>query len=166
MCLILDTNRFGDVLSVLPKSAYVSLLRWLTDPDGDGNLVLGGTKYRSELARHETARRFFVQRVRAGRAHAVDDKIVDAEELRLRSAKSCASDDEHVIALARTSGARVICTEDKALMADVKNKHLLDGPRGRVYRTARHSGLLHHDPGCTRPAVPKKNAASKRTRRS
>ena len=151
MCLILDTNRFGDALSDPPAPAYVPLLRWLTDPDGDGALVFGGTKYRREIDKLEKARLFFVNRCRAGRAYLVDQGIVDTEEARLCAAKACTSDDEHVVALARMSGARIVCTEDRALWRDVRDKKLLDRPRGRVYRTARHKSLLHHDPACRKP---------------
>lgn len=164
MCLILDTNRFGDAFSTPPREAYVPLLLWLSDPDGDGTLVFGGKKYRREIDRHDKARRFFVDRVRAGRALPIDDKIVDAEEDRLRSAEVCASDDEHVVALARMSGARVLCTEDTALFLDVKNQALLDKPRGRLYRTKKHAHLLHHDTSCHRPPS-QKTAAKKNKRR-
>jgi hypothetical protein len=165
VCLILDTNRFGDALSEPPLPAYVPLLRWLTDPDGDGGVVFGGTKYRHEIDQFDKARRFFVNRWRAGRAHLVDKETVDAEEVRLRAAKACASDDEHVVALARISGARVVCTEDRALWKDIRDKKLLDHPRGRVYRAAGHGRLLRHDPGCRKPPARKKTS-KKRKRRS
>jgi hypothetical protein len=164
VCLILDTNRFGDTFSDSPRPAYVPLLRWLTDPDGDGSAVLGGTKYRAEVGKVDRARRFFVERVRAGRAHSVDDAAVDAEEARLHAANACLSDDEHVVALARISGARVVCTEDQDLWKDVGDKGLLDRPRGRVYRTEEHLHLLHHDPGCRKPPS-RKTADTKRKRR-
>lgn len=162
MCLVLDTNRFGDALANPVPEAYAPLLRWLTEPNGDGSLVLGGTKYREEIARHGNARRFFVGQLRAGRAVLVEDGPVDQEEKRLRDGAACASDDEHVIALARISGARVVCTEDQALWTDIKNKALLDSPRGRIYRTADHAPLLHHDAGCQRS--PKKTAPSRKDR--
>lgn len=163
MCLILDTNRFGVALAEPIPAEYAPLLRWLTDPQGTGTLVLGGTKYRKEIGLHQRARRFFIEQVRAGRAIAVDDKAVDAEEERLQTKQACKSDDEHVIALAHISGARVVCTEDDALMSDFKNKALLDSPRGRIYRTAEHADLLHHDTGCQKP--PKKTAPAAKTRR-
>jgi predicted nucleic acid-binding protein len=166
VCIILDTNRFGDAFSDVPDPRYVPLLRWLTDPEGDGSLVFGGTKYRGEIAKHQKAREFFVQRWRAGRAHRVDDPEVDSEEERLRRARACASDDEHVIALARASGARVVCTEDHGLWRDVADKALLDAPRGRIYRAARHEHLLHHDPGCRKPPATKVAIRKTRRRRS
>ena len=110
MCLILDPNRFGDVLSTPTKAAYRPLLDWLTSPKRNGALVYGGTKYTRGIGRHAAARDFFVQRSRAGRAFLLDETAVDAAEDRLRVAKACRSDDEHIIALAqlqaRASSAR------------------------------------------------------------
>ena len=59
----------------------------------------------------------------------------------------CQSNDHHVIALARVSGARVLFTEDKALMRDFGDLRLLR-PKGKVYRRPSHSRLLVHRRGC------------------
>jgi hypothetical protein len=151
MCLIVDTNRFGDVLGTPPKAAYVKLIEWLISPKGIGVIVFGGSKFRREIALSEKARRWYVQLERAGRAKSIDDATVDAEEKALKDRGVCASDDEHIIALARKSGARVVCTEDQLLWRDIKNTKLLTKPRGRVYRRAKHAGLLRHDRKCQRP---------------
>jgi hypothetical protein len=76
---------------------------------------------------------------------------VDAEEQAIRARGLCFSDDEHLVALARKSGARIICTEDAALFKDVHNPALLSKPRGRVYRTKRHVALLCHHARCQHP---------------
>jgi len=151
MCLIVDANRFGDVLSTPPKAAYVRLIDWLISPKGVGIVVFGGTKFRREIAFSEKARRWYVNLQRAGRAKSIDDAIVDAEERAVRNRDICESDDEHIIALARKSGARVVCTEDQLLWRDVKNAKLLTRPRGRIYRKRKHARLLHHDRNCQRP---------------
>ena len=52
------------------------------------------------------------------------------------------SDDPHVLALARTAGVRLLYTGDRDLMADFKNKELIDRPRGRVYTGAANAPLL------------------------
>jgi hypothetical protein len=91
-----------------------------------------------------------------------DDSTVNAEESRLIAEKLCASDDEHLLALARVSGARVVCTEDHGVWIDMKNKELVDTPRGRVYRTAEHVSLLHHDSGCQKPPSQKRTTARHR----
>jgi predicted nucleic acid-binding protein len=149
MCLILDTNRFSDALKTPPDPRYLPLLNWLLSEEG--MLVVGGTKYRAEIGAHSGAIRFFAARQRAGQAHLTSDKIVDEEEAALTAAGSFRSDDPHIIALARKSGARTVCTEDTDLMSDVKDSRLLKGPKGRVYRNASHSHLLHHDGVCPRP---------------
>ena len=48
----------------------------------------------------------------------------------------CRSDDEHVLALAVVSGARLLYTNDTALIADFKNREIIANPRGKVYSTA------------------------------
>lgn len=149
MCLILDANRFSDALKKPTDPRYVPLFKWLRDDAG--MLVFGGTKYRAEIGRVGAAQRFFAEYSRAGKAHSEDDAGVDKEEAVLISADSLASDDPHIIALARKTGARTVCTEDIDLMADVKNKSFLDRPRGRIYQDASHVNLLHHDPGCPHP---------------
>ena len=44
---------------------------------------------------------------------------------------ACQSDDQHVIALARISGARLLFSNDADLMRGFRNQHLLR-PRGRL----------------------------------
>ena len=57
------------------------------------------------------------------------------EETRLEKKGLCISDDPHVIALARISGARLLCSNDKDLQQDFGTKNLIDRPRGKVYST-------------------------------
>ena len=149
MCVILDTNRFSDALSTPPKADYVPLVRWLLE--GSGFAVFGGSKYAEEIRKHAQAQRFFAALVRAGRARRIPMADVDREAASLEASDVCVSDDHHLLALARSAGARVICTEDTDLMQDVKNPALLNKPRGRVYRRAGHTELLHHDRGCQKP---------------
>lgn len=152
MCLILDANRFGDALSSPPKPDYRPIIDWLTEHGRDGVVVFGGTKFLQEIARNDRARRWFVTLERSGRAKSFDRTAIDAEERQVRRRGLCVSDDEHLIALARVSGARVFCTEDAALFKDVRNRALLSAPRGRVYRTKGHVALLCHHARCQRPS--------------
>jgi hypothetical protein len=151
MCLILDANRFSDALSTPPKPDYRPIIDWLTAPNSTGMVVYGGTKFLREIAWNERTRRWFLELQRAGRAKLIDKAVVDAEEQAVRSLGLCTSDDEHLIALARKSGARVFCTEDTALWKDVRNPALLAKPRGRIYRAKRHVALLGHHARCQRP---------------
>jgi len=155
MCLILDANRFSAALSTPPHPDYRPIIDWLTISSA-GMVVFGGTKFLQEIDRHSGARRWFLELQRAGRARSIDRAAIDVEEKLLRTRGLCVSDDEHLLALARKSGARVFCTEDTALWKDVHNPALLSKPRGRVYRTKRHVALLCHHARCQRP--PQKKA--------
>jgi hypothetical protein len=151
MCLILDANRFGEALSTPPSPDYRPIIDWLTASNSTGMVVFGGTKFLQEIARSPRARQWFLELQRAGRAKSIDRAAVDAEEKAIRARGLCFSDDEHLVALARKSGARIICTEDAALFKDVRNPALLSQPRGRVYRTKRHVALLCHHARCQHP---------------
>jgi hypothetical protein len=151
MCLILDANRFGEALSTPPSPDYRPIIDWLTASSSAGMVVFGGTKFLQEIARSPRARQWFLELQRAGRAKSIDRAAVDAEEQAVRARGLCSSDDEHLVALASVSGARIFCTEDAALFKDVRNPALLSQPRGRVYRTKRHVALLCHHARCQRP---------------
>lgn len=147
MCLILDVNQFGEVFRNPPTAEYKPVLSWLLS--NDGRLVYGGRKYSLELQRHEAALRFFRERSRSGQAFRVADGDVDSREEKMRAAASCRSDDEHIIALAQVSGARLLCTADQKLIQDFKNLALVPRPKGRIYRDAGHARLLGHHRGCS-----------------
>lgn len=86
--------------------------------------------------------RYFVRLDRRGSARLIADPLVDHETNVVRSTGLCLSDDPHIVALARVSGARVLCSNDDALCADFKNPRLLAKPRGKIYRYAEHSRLI------------------------
>lgn len=136
MCAIVDAN-VGASLLRAPDAARNALMhKWIR---GGGRIAIGG-KLRAELAQIGEVRRWLVTLSTAGRVVDVADDRVDAEEEALRP--SCESDDSHVIALARVSGARVVFTDDAALRRDVKNARLLAKPRGKIYSDASHAHLL------------------------
>jgi len=164
MCVILDTNRFSEALGKARDPRYVPLLEWVLS--GRGLLVYGGTKYDTEIDGVQVARTFFAQRLRAGQAFLASKADVDAEEAKI-AAMPHDSDDEHILALARVTGARTVCTEDADLMSDFKNTKLVPPPRGRVYRAAAHCALLQHDACCQRPPPTRKRAGhSKATKKA
>jgi hypothetical protein len=147
MCLIVDANRASLVFTQLLSPDFVPIRNWLTSPKKDGQLVIGG-HLKAELNKINGARRFILELQRARRARFIPDSKVSAEEARVDAMSSCQSNDAHVIALARVSGARVLCSEDGALWADFKNPRLINNPRGRIYRTAQHARLLCHTKAC------------------
>lgn len=140
MCLIIDANRAADVFRVPIHPDFSPLWKWLNGPHG--RLVLGG-RLQAELERIAAAKNRVAELYRGGHARLVDKDLVAAEETRLGD--SCRSNDPHVIALGCLTGARILCTEDRQLMADFQDRTLVPNPQGKIYRNASHDGLLFGD---------------------
>ena len=139
MCLIIDANLAGSVFSDTPTADFLPLIDWLTSPRKDGKLVVGG-HLAKELDKIGSARRFVRSLQQAGRARSIPSDATDSETENIKT--SCISNDPHVIALARLSGARILCSQDKNLHKDFTNTSLVSTPQGRVYQNATHIGLL------------------------
>jgi hypothetical protein len=145
MCVIVDANVAPQLFAGPPVVSFRPVHRWLFQ--GNGMLVYGGENAR-ELFRVGAAAEAVRQLRLAGRAHHEDDEAVDADTQRVRGGGLCVSDDPHVIALARISGARTLCSHDKDLHIDFRDRRLISGPRGAVYQNASHAHLLRHTSGC------------------
>lgn len=147
MCIVIDTN-MASLIFGKPKDAdSIPVINWLTDPQKNGCLVFGG-KLSKELDRVNNAKRFLKALNAKGRAIMVPKETVDAEEQVVLNKGYCRSDDPHVIALARLSGARTLCSKDNNLHCDFKNLHLISKPKGKIYQDASHSHLLCHTSSC------------------
>jgi hypothetical protein len=150
VCLIVDAN-------VAPKFLVQSgaIVDWLFGERGSPRLVAAG-KLQEELATNDGVRRQLVALDRAGRLRRADAERLRKEEQRLRTSATCASNDLHVLALAIVSGTRTLATDDNALAADFRNKQIIDGPRGSIYRDPeKHGRLLRHTSSCCIAARPK-----------
>lgn len=114
--------------------------QWLVD---QGTIVVGGKELREALyIRHDGKERQVINELRsAGRIIEKKDNRVEARAIELRKDNSCVSNDEHIIALAQISGARLLYSNDKKLHKDFGNKNLIDNPRGKVYSTLRDTGF-------------------------
>ncbi len=142
MCIIIDNNvvarvlfdandaQFGQLHASIVLGAYPPVV-----------MVYGGGLKR-EYLRNSRVRRALVLLDRAGRARQEPDATVDNEELVLRHTSLLASDDPHILALARVARLRLLCSLDQALQQDFRNKRLIDAPRGRIYTRASHRKLL------------------------
>lgn len=149
MCVIVDANVACLVFTKSPDRDFLPVLQWIADPDKHGRLVYGGELAR-ELLRVGTVARYLRELQRAGRAILIPDEKVRPEEKRVTDTGICRSDDPHVIALARASGARTLCSRDGDLHHDFKNPNLISSPRGSVYQTPQHAHLLRHTTSCGR----------------
>jgi hypothetical protein len=149
MCVIIDVNLAFRIFTSAPEAAFRPVFDWLHAPDKNGCLVFGGKLFK-ELAHREASRRYLRSLLQAGRAYRIPDAMVQSDEQQVTDSGLCQSDDPHVVALARVSGARTLCSHDRALHQDFRNPKLIAKPRGRVYQSAAHIRLLRHDRSCPR----------------
>lgn len=142
MCLIVDMNVAHKILLTNCDPDFKDVHASLFGNKGTvAKLVYGGQLLREYNGNRAVRRRVAILDT-AGRAQKISDEQVDEEaELLLRSG-SCVSDDPHIIALAKLSRVRLLCSHDQNLHEDFTNKSLLDNPRGKVYQNSGHKDLL------------------------
>ena len=154
MCAIVDNNVRDQVFGENSESPAGKLfLKWLSD--GKGKLVVGGELLR-ELGEYGDFNRWLRTALVRNIAVAEDDSLVDNETTLIRELKMCRSNDEHILALARVSGARLLFTNDADLQTDFKDRNLVNNPRGVIYTTRQqqdvtrtHRDLLRRTDLCT-----------------
>jgi len=142
MCIIIDASLASRVFSIPTSNDFVPLIRWI---EKNGKIVYGGENGR-ELIKLNLAAKRIQEWKRSGRAEEILD--VDKEESRIVETLTFRSDDPHIIALARTSGARTLCSHDQDLHRDFKNASLIPRPKGRIYQDRNHTSTLTHCTGC------------------
>lgn len=140
MLLIIDANCATLALCASPNADFRPVTTAIVK--GRKKVVIGGSQLKAEYQKLATVWRLLRTLDQAGRAQLIDDGDVDREQAHLLANVMMASDDSHVLALARVSGARLLCSHDQALHADFSNRNIIDRPRGKVYQNATHSHLL------------------------
>ena len=147
MCVIIDADVAARVFAVPPEDDFAPLWKWIEHKSG--KIVFGfAGKLGVEWKKLAKAKRRLLQMWRAGQALQVPATRIEAEENAVTKLAICKSNDPHVIALARASGARILCTNDQNLETDFKNGELVPSPRGKIYKTANHKRLLGHNRIC------------------
>ncbi len=133
MCAIVDNNVRHEVFGThdTQTPAGKLFLDWLDS--GRGVLVVGG-HLRRELGEYRRFQVWLETAVQFGRARQIDDTQVDRETDEMGS-QSIRSDDPHILALARISGARLLFTNDRDLQQDFGDRRIVSGTRGRIYTT-------------------------------
>ena len=131
MCIIIDNNKFGEFDS--PDA--VPIRKWLQK---DGNVVYCIDGKFEEMPRK--ARGLLFEYERGGKATRYPWDKIEPEMASLPG--GIKSDDEHILALARVSGARLLFSGDKDLHDDFKNPKIIGKPGGKVYQTQQHERLL------------------------
>lgn len=155
MCVIIDACIRDLVFTSQPNDVAAPVINWIEE--GDGRIVYGGSKYCEELfTQKKDDVRVPLERVtrrvkawkRAGRALEFPKGVVDAEVAIIRAMNVASSNDVHVLALARVSGARVLFSSDAKLHADFKNAEIVNNPKGTIYQARDHISLLQHSASC------------------
>lgn len=129
--IIIDANQMG--LFVSSDGRIMELLEALDE----GKIVaaIGGSKLLSEYEKNHGFYDYIVELRRAGKIYNGDDAAID--ELEETLSGLIESDDPHIIAVARNTGARLLCSDDITLHRDFTNKRFLDKPRGKVWHSSR-----------------------------
>jgi len=158
MCIIIDANTAHLVFGKSKNEDTKPIFDWLFDADKDGCIAYGG-KLTSELMEIEYMSRTLKELNRSGRVNTASKDKLEKEEQDLMRSGHYTSDDPHVLALARVTGARVIFTQDGALRNDFRNPDIIKNPRGKLYTTARNKDLLIHTSSCKKKAHSKKKTS-------
>lgn len=138
MCLIVDANVASIVFGDSGKTDFSPVRKALLAGKAFG--VYGG-KLAREYKKLGRLRGLIREYDRKGALRKISDTQVDQATQKLERTSLCKSDDAHIIALARVSGVRLLCSHDKDLHRDFTNPRLLS-PAGSVYQKPRHSDLI------------------------
>lgn len=135
MCIIVDVNRLGEMLSpdALPVAAQIR--NWV---ESEGRILVGGKLLR-EYRKVSIAGKWIAELLRSGRAILEKDEVILKETRAIQDIGEAISNDIHILALARAKNSRVVYTSDQNLATDFKNKALINGPAGRVIMQPRKS---------------------------
>lgn len=140
--LILDTNILCALFEPVPQADIQHLSKAVIyGTRYQVQLVLGG-RLEDEYYGHHRLKKVFLELIRAGRLVKFPRPVVDTEENHIARNFIIRSNDPHVLALARISGARILCSRDQPLHADFTDKRLVDNPRGKVWQSDSHNHLL------------------------
>ena len=138
MCLILDTNKYGDFLNRNPDMKPVR--DWVENKRG--KIAYSATqKMESELKRCGKKMEDIIILYRKNNyIKNIPEEGVEKAMGKLQKS-DLKSDDPHIIALAQVSGVKLLVSGDTDLHKDFKR--LIKG--GSVYQTKEHKHLLKRD---------------------
>ena len=141
MCIIIDTNKMPAFLNDPSSEDMEPIHTWLSKRGGSFVYTTYGA-YGEEL---KTVKDRLSVYVRNGHAHLVDKSKIIPEENKLQTIKIHKSNDIHILALGRASGARLLYTSDRDLIDDFKKREIINQPRGNIYSSAKNKDLLKKD---------------------
>ena len=144
MCLIVDNDVIARVFSSSSDPDFGTLHERIFVDRRPSVVLHVCVALMEEYVGNSRVRLLIAELVRKGQAILADEDKIEAESNAVQASGLCKSNDHHVIALARVSGARMLCSLDRALHRDFTNGRLIR-PRGRVYQSSAHDHLLVED---------------------
>ena len=121
MCVIVDANVGGNLIRSKELNQSARKFRDYVE-QSKITLVVGG-KLKKELYKNSILKGWLETQLENGSAKNIPYEVVkkaEKEESQLYE-EHCLSNDKHVLALARVSGARLLYTHDQKLAKDFKN---------------------------------------------
>ena len=138
MCLIIDNNVASQVLVDREHPDFSPIYRSI---ESRRTILIHGGQLTKEYSGNRRVMEALEELDRIGAARRISDTKIGPELSFVHDSGRCISDDPHIIALARASGARVLCSLDRDLATDFKNPRLLS-PKGKVYKRREHARRL------------------------
>ena len=133
MCAIIDANVTFEVFGSKQTEAGIQFRNWLDS--GRGKLAVGG-KNLSELTKNGNFTRWLAEARRlGGRVRQIRNETISERQEALVRDGLRRSNDEHVLALALVSGARLLYSNDRKLKNDFRNIEIISQPEGKIYTT-------------------------------
>ena len=142
MCLIVDVNTFPNVFSGNDKD-FAPVKDWILK--SSGKMIIGGTKYREEIAKLPKYARPLAELLKANKIVKIDDEIVDQREGVIQKLSASGDfDDQHLVALADESCCKVICSLDRRADRFIRDKKFYAKSPSvpSIYRSKSHVKLL------------------------
>ena len=133
-CAIIDKNAVGEVWGRGRGNSPAGQAFAHKIQTGEIHVAVGGG-LRQELEGSTVFQIWARDAALAGIVHYYNDNQVDEKTEKLKNADTCVSNDQHVIALAQISGARLLYTNDKRLQRDFGNPRLIAEPPGVIFTT-------------------------------
>jgi predicted nucleic acid-binding protein len=145
MCIIIDTNVFGDVFNKESKShlEFEPVINWILY--GKGKIVYGGAKYKNELRRAKKYLKILVEFEKMNKVVRVDDEKIDDREKEIKKTNRHRDfNDEHIIAIVIVSGCVLVCTKDSSAVPFIKDPSFYPKSckKPKIYSGKRNKNLL------------------------
>jgi hypothetical protein len=145
MCIVVDPPVFVPMFKEndVEHATFVAVRNWVRH--GPGKFVIGGSKYQSELANVSSVIPVLSEYERMGKICRRDESHVDNMVALVKFIESSSGfDDEHLVALVRLTGCRLVCLRDAKARKFLKMRKLYAKKQKvpKLYTKAQHASEL------------------------